>query len=279
MIQRTENFSHHQHYTYTPLGAAAPVRGTAKHRFLQRYQAHLQPKLLFIGCCALLFLLLQTEVGLGQTVNADEQDGRVLARALTDSHESTPSVAAAKPPLPFRGPQIGPLIKQYPMDDIARRTTAFIPQSIEALNLTPVEAPEEEKWIRVDLSEQLVIAYQNDVPIRGFVISSGLARTPTVQGEFRIRTKVREQTMYGGVGAYAYNLPGVEWVQYFFEDYSFHGTYWHSNFGNPMSHGCINMTNADAKWLFDWAGPVWDGETTWYRSSEENQGTLVVVTE
>jgi hypothetical protein len=68
-------------------------------------------------------------------------------------------------------------------------------------------------------------------------------------------------------------------VQYFYEDYGFHGTYWHNNFGHPMSHGCVNMTNADAKWLFDWAGPEWDGKTTWYKSSKENPGTLVIITE
>ena len=85
--------------------------------------------------------------------------------------------------------------------------------------------------------------------------------------------------MYGGTGSMYYNLPGVKWVQYFFEDYGFHGTYWHSNFGQPMSHGCVNMTDSDAKWLFDWAGPVWDGETVWYGSSAENPGTLVIVTE
>lgn len=184
---------------------------------------------------------------------------------------------AIKPPLPFNGPQIGPLIKRASMDDIERRTTAFIPGSLN--HLTKIELPDEEKWIRVDLSEQIAVAYRKDQPVRAFVISSGLPGTPTVRGEFRIITKVQEQTMYGGQGAYYYNLPGVKWVQYFYGDYSFHGTYWHSNFGQPMSHGCINMTNADAKWLFDWAGPVWDGETVWYKSSEENPGTLVIVTE
>jgi lipoprotein-anchoring transpeptidase ErfK/SrfK len=76
-----------------------------------------------------------------------------------------------------------------------------------------------------------------------------------------------------------YNLPNVQWVQYFYADYGFHGTYWHNNFGNPMSHGCVNMTNADAKWLFDWAGPEWDGKTTWFAPTQDNPGTLVVVTD
>ncbi|MCB0064736.1 MAG: L,D-transpeptidase [Caldilineaceae bacterium] len=195
---------------------------------------------------------------------------------LGDSQQPNSARVAARPPLPFRAPQIGPLIRTVSMDDIARRTTAFIPQSLD--NLTEVAMPDEEKWIRVDLSEQIVVAYEEDRPIRAFVVSTGLPGTPTVTGQFRIRMKVEEQSMVGGEGSMYYNLPGVKWVQYFYEDYGFHGTYWHSNFGQPMSHGCVNMTDADAKWLFDWAGPTWDGETVWYPSSSDNPGTMVIVT-
>ena len=185
----------------------------------------------------------------------------------------------AKPPLPFAAPQVGPLIKRAPMDDIENRTTAFLPTRAQLARLSSIEVPTEDRWIRVDLSEQVVIVYEDGRAIRGFVISSGLPRTPTVLGEYRIRTKVRAQTMSGGSGAGYYSLPNVQWVQYFYADYSFHSTYWHSDFGRPKSHGCINMTNADAKWLFDWAGPVWDGKTTWFRSSPDNLGTLVIVHE
>jgi hypothetical protein len=183
-----------------------------------------------------------------------------------------------KPRLPFSMPQVGPVIKRAFADDIERRTTAFVPAALA--HLTPIKMPEgEERWIRVDLSEQQVVAYEGKTPIRGFIISSGLPRTPTVTGEFRIRTKVKVQTMSGGSGADYYNLPNVKWVQYFYQAYAFHGTYWHNDFGRPKSHGCINMTNADAKWLFDWAGPTWDGKTVWFNSTQENPGTLVIVTE
>jgi lipoprotein-anchoring transpeptidase ErfK/SrfK len=183
-----------------------------------------------------------------------------------------------KPRLPFSTPQVGPVIKRAFANDIERRTTAFLPATLD--HLTPVEMPEgEERWIRVDLSEQQVVAYEGKTPIRGFVISSGLPRTPTVTGEFRIRTKVKVQTMSGGSGSDYYNLPNVKWVQYFYQAYAFHGTYWHNDFGRPKSHGCLNMTNADAKWLFDWAGPKWDGKTVWFNSTEDNPGTLVIVTE
>lgn len=208
------------------------------------------------------------------------------ARRTVEVEESSHTVPIAAslprpaelPPLPFRTPQVGPVIKRAFGDDIERRTTAFIPTALD--DLTPIKMPVgEKKWIRVDLSEQIVVAYEGNTPIRAFVVSTGLSGTPTVQGEFRIKMKVRSQTMSGGQGAYYYNLPNVQWVQYFYSEYAFHGTYWHNDFGRPKSHGCVNMTNADAKWLFDWAGPEWDGRTTWYRSSEENPGTLVIVHE
>lgn len=133
--------------------------------------------------------------------------------------------------------------------------------------------PTEERWIDVDLSEQTLIAFEGTRPVRHFVISSGLPGTPTVTGTFRVRAKVRTQTMSGD----GYSLPNVEWVQYFYEDYALHGSYWHNNFGNPMSRGCINMTNEDAKWLFEWAGPEWNGDI--WMHVPDGEGTLVVVHE
>ena len=111
-----------------------------------------------------------------------------------------------------------------------------------------------------------------------FIVSTGLPATPTVTGTFRIWAKTTIQDMYGGsraAGDYYY-LKDVQWVQYFYEDYSFHGTYWHNNFGRPMSRGCVNMTIEDAKWLFDWASPE-QPNNGWLLSSPDNPGTLVLV--
>jgi len=140
--------------------------------------------------------------------------------------------------------------------------------------------PTDEKWIDVDLSEQRVVAYNGDEQVKAFDISAGKDDSPTVIGEFNIWIKTAVQDMYGGDRAASdyYYLKDVKWVQYFYEDYSFHGAYWHDNFGEPMSRGCINMRNEEAKWLFDWAGPEWetDGEE-WQRPTEGNPGTLVIV--
>lgn len=138
--------------------------------------------------------------------------------------------------------------------------------------------PTEGKWISVDLDHQRTFAWEGNKLIKSFLISSGKARTPTVTGVFRIWGKIAAQRMEGGsraAGDY-YNLPNVQWVQYFYQDYSFHGTYWHNNFGTPMSHGCVNMTNADAKWLFDWASPDVE-DYGWHTTGREDPGTLVVV--
>jgi len=141
-------------------------------------------------------------------------------------------------------------------------------------------APTTEKWIDVDLRTQTVTAYEGAVPMNRFIISSGLPGTPTVTGEFRIWAKTSIQDMYGGNRASGdyYYLEDVQWVQYFFEDYAFHAAYWHSNFGQPMSRGCINMRTEDAKWLFDWASPqsLYSG---WLMSDAANPGTLVIVHE
>jgi len=137
-----------------------------------------------------------------------------------------------------------------------------------------------EKWIDVDLSEQRVVAYEGLKQVNQFIISSGRGNTPTVTGKFRIWVKTAMQDMYGGDRASGdyYYLKDVKWVQYFYQDYGFHGTYWHDNFGTPMSRGCINMTDDDAQWLFDWSGPDWeDAGANWQKPTGDNAGTMVIV--
>lgn len=106
-----------------------------------------------------------------------------------------------------------------------------------------------ERWIDVNLSEQRVYAYEGDVVVNSFIVSTGVAQTPTVTGNYRIWAKVRVQDMSGP----GYYLRDVPYVMFFYEDYALHGTYWHNNFGTPMSRGCVNLKVDDAAWLFSWA--------------------------
>lgn len=105
------------------------------------------------------------------------------------------------------------------------------------------------RWIEVDLSSQRLIAHEGNRVVLNTAVSTGLRRTPTPVGRYRVRRKIRRQTMSGP----GYNLPNVQWVMYFVGGYSIHGTYWHNRFGRPMSHGCVNMRNNEAKFLYSWA--------------------------
>ncbi len=105
------------------------------------------------------------------------------------------------------------------------------------------------RWIDVNLSQQMVYAYEGDVVVNSFLASTGVAATPTVTGSYKIYVKYRFTDMSGP----GYYLPDVPYVMYFYKGYGIHGTYWHNNFGTPMSRGCVNLSIPDAGWLFDWA--------------------------
>ena len=105
------------------------------------------------------------------------------------------------------------------------------------------------KWIEINLSNQTLTAWEGDVAVLYSVISSGVSATPTVTGRFQVYNKLPSQHMYGA----DFDLPGVPSVMYFYGAYAIHGAYWHNNFGNPMSHGCVNMNLGDAATLFNWA--------------------------
>ena len=106
-----------------------------------------------------------------------------------------------------------------------------------------------ERWIDVDLTNQRVRAYQGKNLINSFVTSTGTWQHPTVTGQYRIYVKYRYADMAGP----GYYLPNVPYVMYFYKGYGIHGTYWHNNFGTPMSHGCVNLRTEDSGWVYNWA--------------------------
>jgi len=104
-----------------------------------------------------------------------------------------------------------------------------------------------EHWIDVDLSQQRVYAYAGDTIVNSFVVSTGTWQTPTVTGKYKIWIKLKSAPMSGP----GYYLPDVPYIMYFYKGYGLHGTYWHNNFGTPMSHGCVNLTIPDAEWVYN----------------------------
>jgi lipoprotein-anchoring transpeptidase ErfK/SrfK len=126
--------------------------------------------------------------------------------------------------------------------------------------LTPAQlkkAPAPTKHIIVDKSEQKLYAYDGDILFMETIVSTGTVLNPTPVGEFILFRKTPTRYMQGplpGIPDDIYDLPGVPWVLYFTkEGAAIHGTYWHNNFGNRTSHGCVNVPITQAGILYAWA--------------------------
>jgi len=130
-------------------------------------------------------------------------------------------------------------------------TSAYVPPTYAppAAPAAPSETRGGVRWIDVDLTNQMVYAYEGDTVVNSFVVSTGTWLTPTVTGKYKIWIKLKKTSMSGP----GYYLADVPYVMYFYKGYGLHGTYWHNNFGTPMSHGCVNLRISDAEWLYYWA--------------------------
>jgi lipoprotein-anchoring transpeptidase ErfK/SrfK len=132
-------------------------------------------------------------------------------------------------------------------------------ESVIIPNILGDEVSSDEKHIYVDLENQTLMAYEGDRQFMKTLVSTGKwGRTPP--GEYSIWVKMRATRMSGGSGSDYYNLPNVPYTMFFYggkmpkaAGYALHGTYWHNNFGYPMSHGCVNLRTVDAEKLFGWA--------------------------
>ena len=118
-----------------------------------------------------------------------------------------------------------------------------------------------DKRIEVRLDDQLVLAYEYEKLVfatrasTGGRLQSGTYTTPV--GDYITYHKRPTRHMAAGdLASNGFDLPGVPWVIYFKENgTSFHGTYWHNDYGRPRSHGCINLTPQASKWLYRWTTP------------------------
>jgi lipoprotein-anchoring transpeptidase ErfK/SrfK len=186
--------------------------------------------------------------------------------------ELTPEIVA---PLPLAETNLAAIEPATLLGPAPPQTEPEATPAVDNLSLAHQPAYPGEKWIEVNVTTQQITAYEGETPVFSFTGSTGLTYTPTVLGEFHIYWKL-ESTLMSGPGYY---LPGVPYTMYFYRGYSLHGTYWHNNFGTPMSHGCVNLKTDDAKKLFEWADPVMPPGQTQVVATAENPGTLVVVRE
>jgi hypothetical protein len=117
------------------------------------------------------------------------------------------------------------------------------------------------RWLLATLTPiTKVVCYEGQTPVRTLLALRGIRQFPTPTGVFSIQRRVPNETMDSmtlGIphsSPFGYYVKNVLYTQYFTPDgASFHDNYWSSNFGGIGSHGCLGLSLADSKWLWDWA--------------------------
>jgi lipoprotein-anchoring transpeptidase ErfK/SrfK len=176
------------------------------------------------------------------------QPGDTLFRIAYNHGLQTSTVAQANGITNFDHIEVGQTLT-IPANDSAPAPTNPQPPAPQ-----PQPAPNlGARWVDVNLSTQTLTAYEGDVPVMTTAVSTGTYLYPTVTGQFNIYLRHESQTMNGYLLGYDYYLPDVPYVMYFYRGFALHGTYWHNNFGTPMSHGCVNMPTDKAQWIYNWS--------------------------
>ncbi len=235
----------------------------------QRARRRISPLifLIAVGVSALIITLLATS-----WLNPSPSLAALSPQGETATAASLVAVAIATftpSPAPARIDILLPTATPFPPTLLP---TPVLPMATPiSLAYQPTSA--DEKWIEVILSEQRVVAWEGAKAVMSFSASTGLSGTPTRVGQFRIYQKYLSTRMTGP----DYNLPDVPHTMYYDGGYALHGAYWHNNFGQPMSRGCVNLSLENAEQLFTWAGPVIPQGSHQVTATKNNPGTLVVV--
>ncbi len=113
------------------------------------------------------------------------------------------------------------------------------------------------KRIELNMRDKMLRAYEYERLVFETLVTTGLKDGSTPVGRFVTnRKRPCRRMIHEPDNPYTYDLPGVPWVCYItMKGVAFHGTYWHNNWGERMSSGCINMKPMDAKWLYRWTLP------------------------
>lgn len=173
-----------------------------------------------------------------------------------------------------------PIFDNQPVESLPEKPTPEKGTSVVLGSHTAADGSE--KWIEVDLSDQKLYGWEGNRKVHDVAISSGRPGYDTVQGEFRVWRKVRNQAYRGGSRARGdyYYLPNVPYSLFFHQGYAIHGAYWHNDFGiKRRSSGCVNLRIEDAEKVYNWAGPAMAGGVGALIATADNPGVRVVVHE
>lgn len=132
--------------------------------------------------------------------------------------------------------------------------------------IAPIHPEAENKRVVVHIAHQSLSCFEGKEEVYFALVSTGIQfdmngnRTEqweTPLGARPIWRKLISVHMSGGTTGGGYDLPGVSWTSLFEGNgVAIHATYWHNNFGEEMSHGCVNAAPEDARWVFRWTNPA-----------------------
>lgn len=166
---------------------------------------------------------------------------------------------------------------QYPGTYVDSVFINAIAQPAPEKKLTiPTKVKVGDYWIDVNISRKVLTLYKYDQPVMATYIAVGHRESPTIVGAYNVWYKTKKTRMQGAppLATHVYDLPDVPWVMYYRGSYSVHGTYWHDDFGTQRSAGCTNITQGDAKFVFDLTGPkVGEQNSVWPTAA--NPGVLI----
>ncbi len=228
--------------------------------------------LIVMGCGVFLFaawsaMTSPVLASIMNTPQAQQESGRLQPFGVANIAKPNPMAGESNAPLALIDPTpTATQLAQAEIPPTAESSTSSSDSGVYAQIVADTPTPEYveaeptvapympvtgsgEHWIDVDLSQQRVYAYEGDAIVNSFIVSTGTWQTPTVTGEYKVWVKLKSAAMSGP----GYYLPNVPYVMYFFGSYGLHGTYWHNNFGTPMSHGCVNLSIPDAEWLYNFS--------------------------
>jgi lipoprotein-anchoring transpeptidase ErfK/SrfK len=249
---------------FEPSGPAAAHRAAAPARSASTWLSAIAALIVFLGAFASVYFGQPRSVS-ATALQSSSQDAKVVQNPLDlappplATRTLPPTATSAPPEMPTATATLPPTIlptttalptetPEPPTATPELPTPAPLPTDPPVVVVNPTGSTSA-RWIDVNLSNQQLVAYEGDTPVYWVTVSTGLPGTPTVTGQYRIYVKYPAQTMSGP----GYYLPDVPYVMYFYLGYGIHGTYWHNNFGQPMSHGCVNTPTPDAQWLYNWA--------------------------
>jgi len=264
--------------SFEPVGPASksPLRDLANARLLQGGAMVAMLAFTLVGSLALMLLASSDQL---------HREARYLVGQITATPSITPTPTITLTPTPTNTPTVTPTPTQTPtLTPSLTPTPTNTPTVTPTLTPSPTPTPDwiteaylplptEENWIEVDLGDQTLRAWEGTELVFETLVSTGKAGTPTLLGKFRVRTKLRSQLMTGP----GYYLPNVEYVQYFVGAFALHGAYWHDKWGTPTSHGCVNLRNEDAEWLYYWTTPTMPEGAQRVEATAANPGTWVIV--